>query len=185
MANFILANRYPTIGLDAPVLDWEGRLLAGEDWRFELYGGPAVDLLAPAVNREPFGPSRVVVGLYTAGYFRDTHSMLTVATIPGEYPWAWLQVRCWSLRVGESYEAVAALGLGGYGESAIFKAAGGYFEYTIGDVPRPLAELQSFTVRQIVPEPATWALLAVGSLGLWWVRRQGKARNKSCSVVGL
>lgn len=125
VANFILANRYSTVSLDAPVRDGEGRLLAGEDWRFELYSGPAVDLLAPAMNREPFGPSRIVVGVRTAGYFRDTHSMLAVATIPGEYPWAWLQVRCWSVWLGESYEAVTALGLGGYGESPIFKAAGG------------------------------------------------------------
>jgi hypothetical protein len=182
VVNFVLANRYPTVSLDAPVRDWEGRLLAGEDWRFELYGGPAVDLLAPAVNREPFGPSRIVVGLHSPGYFRDTHSMLTVAAIPGEYPWAWLQVRCWSVRLGESYETVTALGLGGYGESPIFKAAGGYFEATIGDFPRPLAGLESFTVRQIIPESATWALLAIGGLGVWWVRRPRPGRPKSCST---
>lgn len=180
-ANFIFANRYPTVSLDAPVWDWEGRLLAGEDWRFELYGGPAADQLAPAQNREPFGPFRIVVGLFTPGYFRDTHSRLTVATIPGEYPWAWLQVRAWTVRLGESYEAVAALGLGGYGESATFRAAGGLFDLTIGDFPRPLADLDSFSVRQIIPEPSTWALLVIGGLGLWWARRSHPSWNRPCS----
>lgn len=166
---FWLDNRFPSRGLDAPVLDWQGNRLVGAEWRIELFGGPAPDSLSPAIALDK--GSRLTTGFYAPGYFRGASSQLGVVCTPNDYPWAWLQVRVWNAGLGTTYEEVRAGELGGYGESSVFFARGGFYEgATTPWPPEPLLELQSFTVRQIVPEPSSWALLAVGGLGLWWAR---------------
>jgi hypothetical protein len=58
-----------------------------------------------------------------SGYFFRS-SFVSVDNAPfGGY--VWLQVRAWDTRLGTSYDEVAALGLGGYGESPLFYTYGG------------------------------------------------------------
>ena len=68
---------------------------------------------------------------------------------------------------------MAALGLGGFGESPIFYSQGGD-PYQHAGGPEPLIGLQSFSLRPI-PEPATWGLLAIGGLSIVFaMRRRGR-----------
>jgi len=106
------------------------------------------------------------------GYFFSTESFLAVpSTATGGGGYAWLQVRAWDARIGSTYEEVAALGIGGYGESPLFYAPGGDPFVIPATPPGPLIGLQSFSLRP-VPEPSTWALLALGGLVLGWTVRQ-------------
>jgi len=85
-----------------------------------------------------------------------------------------LQVKVWSSELGATYEDVVGKGLGGHGESSLLYLKGGSpYAHTL---PGLLEGLQSFSVRPIVPEPATWALLVVGGLGLCWAKRRGNAQ---------
>lgn len=157
-------------GIDAPVLDSTGIRLAGPNYRAELYGSTVPDSLAPALSY--FSQQRIALpfmdGIY-AGYFL-TPDGVVIPGVPG-LGWAWLQVRAWDARLGSSYEQVAALGVGGYGESSVFYAQGG--DPVIPVPPRPLIGLESFTLRPVIPEPSTLALLALGGTALWWgVQRQ-------------
>ena len=74
--------------------------------------------------------------------------------------WAWLQVRAWDARLAMTYEEVSALGIGGYGESAVFYQQGGD-PYDILGIPPRLIGLQSFSLRAI-PEPSAAALALLG-----------------------
>ncbi|MGW8180685.1 MAG: PEP-CTERM sorting domain-containing protein, partial [bacterium] len=80
-----------------------------------------------------------------------------------------LQVRAWDARLGDSYEEVEALGIGGYGESQPFFAQGGVPGQLLPDLPGELIGLQSFRLRAIVPEPSSGTLLALG-IGVLWCR---------------
>lgn len=163
-----MANWNTVYGLDAPVYDWTGGLLSGSEWVAEVYGGATPDSLSPVVGR--YGVGHVLVPFVRPGYFTGDYGI--VLSVP-DSGWAWLQVKVWDVALGSTYEEAVARGLGGYGQSTLFYAQGG------GNVslqlPQPLLGLQSFSVLQPIPEPSTWALLALGGLGLWWTarRRQG------------
>jgi len=76
--------------------------------------------------------------------------------------------------LGATYEDVVGKGLGGHGESSLLYLKGGSpYAHTL---PGLLEGLQSFSVRPIVPEPATWALLVVGGLGLCWAKGRRSAQ---------
>lgn len=176
---FLLKNNWPyDWGPNAPVFDWAGNRLRGPQWRVELYGGPASDSLSPAVDYRT--RERTMIQFQSPGFFDSTSASghLVIGTVP-RGDWAWLQVRVWSVELGATYEEALALGLGGYGESPLFYALG--TDPGALQLPAPLLGLQSFTVRQIVPEPSTWALLTIGGLGLWWARRTHPSWNRSCS----
>jgi len=109
------------------------------------------------------------------GYFADTWTLERgPVVIRSVLPWvepAWLQVRAWDTQLGATYEEVVALGLGGYGESPLFQATGSDpFDYKA--VPAPLIGLESFRLRPVIPEPSTWALIAVGGGVLVWMTRR-------------
>ena len=72
-----------------------------------------------------------------------------------------MQVKAWDARLGGSYEQVAALGIGGYGESNPFQLVTG----GVGAPPSPPAYLlgiQSFSLLAEVPEPGAVVLLLLG-----------------------
>lgn len=156
-STFEFSNIVPTSGIDAPVFDAQGMPLAGSNYFAELYGGPATNSLAPAIR---FG-SRVMAPFLTgpgAGYFQVV--FVEIPSVPGNGS-AWLQVKAWDARLGATYEEVALRGLGGYGESALFFAQGGSSGPN-PTLPGHLIGLESFSLRQVVPEPSALALLLVG-----------------------
>ena len=170
-STFQFLNFQPALGIDAPVYDAQGVPLEGPNYVAELWGGAAPDSLTPATT---FGGSLpVVVPFYTgtgAGYFESQ----TTVVILDAYPYfpAWLQVRAWDARLGTTYEQVAALGLGGYGESSLLYLQGGNPLMVPPTAPSPLFGLQSFSLLPVVPEPSTWTLLALGGLAVWWTTRR-------------
>jgi len=172
-STFRFENFNAYAGIDAPVFDAAGNRLAGTDYAAELWGGAASDSLSPTLeffsgqrNIQPFA-----TGL-AAGYFTSTKSMAVWQVFGGQS--AWLQVRAWDTRLGSTYEAVQVLGLGGFGESQPFYAQGGNPLADPPDIPKPLVGLQSFSLREVVPEPSTWALLTLGGATLCWLSRWRK-----------
>jgi len=117
-SSFALQNRR-----DAPVYDSLGIPLAGMQYRAELWGAATPDSLTPLVDIDR-GFMRVIVPFDDGGYFSSGTSYLSVRTVP-PFGFAWLQVRAWDARLGATYEEVAGLALGGYGESPLFYAQGG------------------------------------------------------------
>jgi len=171
-ASFELANHNSPL-VDAPVFDAQSVPLAGTNYLAELWGAATPDSLAPCVLIDR-GNSREIVPFLNAGYFIPTSSSvaLSVPTVPpgGQ---AWLQVRAWDARLGATYEDAFARGLGGYGESPLFYAQGGN-PFGQFPIPGPLVGLQSFNLRQVVPEPSAPLLLLVGLPLLFIRRRRGK-----------
>jgi len=174
-ATFQFQNLFPIYGIDAAVFDTQGIPLSGADYRAELYGGTAQNMLTPALN---ISLQRVAEPFFTgafAGYFQSANSVAVFEVPPGGS--AWLQVRAWDTRLGATYEEVAAIGLGGYGESPLFYAAGGN-PGPNPTLPGPLIGLESFSLRE-VPEPSTWALLVCGGFGVWWRARRHTAHARN------
>jgi hypothetical protein len=168
-ASFAVRNLYTVYGIDAPVFDALGMPLEGPNYQAELWGGAVSDSLAPTVDVSR-GNSRALVPFQTDGYFISTSAFVSITNVPPR-GWAWLQVRAWDARLGPTYEDVAALGLGGYGESPLFYAQGHDPFREPPEGPAPLIGLQSFSLRP-VPEPALWVLLAIGALSIFFVARR-------------
>jgi hypothetical protein len=168
-ATFELRNYNSQAGVDAPVYDWTGALLAGPGWRAELYGGVDTSSLTPLWDIAP--QRREIVPLWLPGYFRSDAGYLAVLSAP-PYGWAWLQLRVWNVGLGATYEEAVARGLGGYGQSGVFYARGG--DPRVPTLPAPLIGLQSFSVLPVVPEPSACLLLGLGVGGLFWGVRQRK-----------
>jgi PEP-CTERM motif len=159
-ASFELANNHPPL-VDAPVFDAQGIPLAGTNYLAELWGAASPESLTPLVVVDE-GNAREIVAFIDRGYFFSPESRLCVAEVAPR-GWAWLQVRAWDARLGATYEQVAALGIGGYGESPLFYAQGHEPFREPPEPGAPLIGLQSFSLRPI-PEPSTWGLLVVGGV---------------------
>jgi len=136
--------------------------------------------LTPALNYEANVPSRTFVGFdpQWPGYFCSYNGFIGIPTVP-PLGYAWLEVRAWDTRLGATYEDVAALGMGGYGESPAFYAQGGDPISSLGTSPFPLIGLQSFSLRP-VPEPSTWALAVLGGLVLVFRHLTTKLTRQRC-----
>src|SRR5262245_19374618 len=112
-STFLLANKVGTV-VDALVYDAQGIPLAGPNYRAELYGSATPDSLTPLLVLDE-GLIRESVPFQTDGYFFSTEGFLSVLNVgPGAF--AWLQMRAWDARLGATWEDVAAVGMGGYGE---------------------------------------------------------------------
>jgi len=170
-STFFFANK----PVNAPVFDAGGLLLAGTNYFVELYGNSTPSSLTPTLTWNTL--ERVILSFFTgtnAGYFATGRLMAVIDIPPGGS--AWLQVRAWDARLGGTYEDAVALGLGGYGESPLFFADGGDpLRLEAGGL---LIGLESFSLRPIVPEPSTSALLAVGGVIMWLVRQRRNASNR-------
>ena len=159
-------------GLDAPVFDAQGNRLAGTNYLAILYGGPTIDSLqlarddSSSVAMPPVPFTYMPLG--EAGYFRYAR-YVTIQTVPcGGTPW--LQVRAWDVRLGATYEEVVSLDIGGYGESNLFQKQGG-FDCGLPSPPELLYGLQSFALREVIPEPGSMLLLLLGLPALLFFRR--------------
>jgi hypothetical protein len=165
-ASFIFANYVASVGLDAPVFDADGNRLSGTNYVAVLYGGPTPDSLQPAKvgNSDMVPVPFAYMPNGQAGYF-GRGGGVEVENVPcGGTPW--LQIVAWDARLGASYEDVAALGIGGYGESNLFQKRGGN-PCGLPTPHEPLLGLESFSLHP-VPEPSTWALLGLGVGFLFW-----------------
>ena len=160
-------SNYDPPALNAPVFDAQGTPLAGSDYLAEVWGGAESNSLTPLVLIDR-GNAREIVPFTTGGYFipTSTSDRLCVLDVPPS-GWAWLQVRAWEAALGSTYEQAAGLGMGGYGESALFYGQG---RDPFREPPEPsalLIGLESFSLRP-VPEPSVWALLALVGSAVWW-----------------
>jgi len=144
-------------------------MLVGTNYLAELWGGASSNAISPLVTFG--GNSRIILPFNGDGYIASGEGSLSVLDIPAR-GWAWLQMRAWDARLGGKYEDVAALSVGGYGESPLFYAQGNDPNAEPPTLPEPLIGLQSFSLRAVVPEPSTWALLALGGIGLAWASRR-------------
>lgn len=159
---FIFSNYNPREGIDAPVFDGSGNRLSGENYVAMLYGGSTAEELTSALNfSEGYPPMPPVAFTFTpngqTGYFANG-AVIVPNVIPGVF--CWLQVRAWDARLGSTYEEVAKLNLGGYGESNLFQDAGGPAEHL--PLPGFMYHLQSFSLLPEVPEAHTACLLIIG-----------------------
>lgn len=181
-ATFRFNNYSPSSSINAPVSDAQGNLLAGENYLAELWGGAAPDSLTPAIA--VYSGQRVIIPFQSpagAGYFRDAYVGRDGADHPSIFSvlpggWAWLEVRAWDARLGATYEEVTALGIGGYGQSQLFYAQGGIPDLL--SIGAPLFGLQSFSLLPIIPEPSSYALLALGGAALWVLRLLRRQRPR-------
>ena len=134
--------------VDALIFDAEGVPL-GLDFLVELWGSATSDSLVPALDFST--GNRVIVpflGNGQEGLFVSSKEMIVSAEFfDGGY--SWLQVRAWDGRLGSTYEEVAALDIGGYGESAVFYADGSSPFAEPPALPAPLIGLESFSLRPI------------------------------------
>ena len=175
-SSFWLNNIGPNV--NAPVFDAQGNLLEGPSYLAELWGSATPDSLTPVLTF--YTRQRIFAPFLTgasAGYFRDTYAGRdgadhpTVLTVPS-FGWAWLEVRAWDSRLRATYEGVAALGIGGFGESAVFYAQGS--SPNLLTPGAPLIGLESFSLRPVVPEPSAVLLLLLGLPFLWMRSRKSK-----------
>lgn len=172
-STFGFANR--AAGLDAPVFDANGNRLFGTNYVARLYGGPRIDSLQPArgtsLNSPPQDPvpfAFLIAG--QAGYFVGPTALIANTECSDL---AWLQVVAWDTRLGASYEEVAAMGMGGFGESSVFQARGGIAQPCSQNPAPPglLFGLESFSLHPI-PEPSTYLLLLLGLPGILLFHRR-------------
>jgi hypothetical protein len=161
-------NAASAIGTAAPVFDVDGTTkLEGSAYWVQLYAGPTADSLAawgPALNfRTGAG-----AGIFntTTSAANPTGSARTVGSVaPGDV--AQVVVRAWEAAGGTSFEAAVASGAKFGGSSVLSITTGG-----AGEPPTLPANLVGLTSFSLVPEPSTYALLALGAAALFLRRRK-------------
>lgn len=152
-------------GAGAPISDIDGvTKLAGTTFMAVLYAGPSAGALAPIGATLTF---RTGAG---AGFFNTTGqdtSRIIGTVAPGAV--ATIQVRAWENTSGAitSWDLATAAGVK-TGQSAIFTVTTG----GVGSPPSLPANLVGLTSFSLVPEPATYALLALGAGALLLRRRK-------------
>jgi len=154
----------------APVFDVDGTTrLAGATYVAQLWAGPDGASLQPWGDPSPF---RTGAG---AGFWNPgTDSTRAIGTVaPGAV--ATIVVRAWEA-AGGTYTAAVASGLYKHGSSTQFTITTGGFGSPPG-APAPLGAVvnnvySGLTSFSLVPEPSTYALLALGAAALALRRRK-------------
>lgn len=147
----------------APVFDVGGVVrLEGAAYLAQLFAGPNVDSLQPWGDTA--SPFRTGTG---AGFWNPGTDFVRIVgnVAPGQA--ATIVVRAWEAAGGTSFDAAKAAGAK-WGESTPFTVTTGGFG-SPPSLPAPLAGLTSFS---LVPEPSTYALLALGAAALFLRRRK-------------
>jgi hypothetical protein len=155
-------------GNGAPIYDVDGVTpLSGTGFLAQLFAGP------DAGSLQPWGAALNFRTGAGAGFF-DTRGVDTSRTIGSVVPGgaAIIQVRVWEYHwidhwQGGGFNSAAELGFR-YGASAVFTVVTG----GAGSPPSLPANLVGLTSFSLVPEPAAWALLALGA-ALMGIRRRG------------
>ncbi len=141
----------------------------GTNYKAELWGGMSGDTLIPAADIEN-GQPRLITPFGNGGYFYTSH----IATVRSIVPPGGL-LGCTSALGTRDWGIVAALDLGGYGESPMFYTQGGNPLGVPSGIPRPLAGLQSFNLQPVVPEPSSLALIAL--CGALWAAQKSRRKG--------
>lgn len=160
--NFINFSVNPAI--DGRVTTAAGTLAGASYWG-QLFAGATADSLsavgAPVAFRN--NAAGAATGVVSGG-------AVTIAGIPAGGA-AFVQLRAWAAASGSSWDEASGNPVGEFGSSGIINLA------STGDptasppgLPAALVGLQPFTL-EVVPEPSTWALLALG-LGALALRRR-------------
>jgi len=152
--------------LDVPVFDVGGTTkLAGANFTVNLWY--SATLAGTYTMLDPLGAGAMRTGA-GAGYW--TYGADFARTIPGIAPGAtaYIQVRVWDSTSGATYDAAVTAG-GKVGQSTAFSVVLG----NVGSPPSVPAYMLGFTGLTMtqVPEPATFALLALGA-GALLIRRR-------------
>jgi len=151
-------------GLNAPVnLQAGGMVPAGDSFTAELLVGTTASALTPVTG---------TTGFAQAGYFLGGTKTLD-GFAPGSQPF--FQVRVWENMGGTvaSYAAATTAGVQ-YGSSLTFQLGGSGSTASLGggSPPLPAPALIGMTGFSLVPEPSTYALLALGAAALFLRRRK-------------
>jgi hypothetical protein len=158
----ILFNNVGT-GVNAPVRDMNDALIpAGTGFTVELLAGAATGALSPVSGTTTF---------VAPGTFLGSQRILD-GLAPGSFPF--FQVRVWENQGGTitSYAAAQAAGAqwGASSEFQLSNATG--LGNPTGVPPTPAPALVGMTGFSLVPEPSTYALLALGAAALFLRRRK-------------
>ena len=144
--------------IDAQVLTAAG-VGAGSDYFGQLFAGPTADSLAamgaprPFTGQGYFGPQSVTIDNISAGGA------------------AFVQLRAWAAANGSTWDAATSQALYEAGMSpTLSMTATGDPTASPPGTPVNLVGLQGFQM-EVIPEPSTWALLALG-LGALALRRR-------------
>jgi len=142
-------------GIDAPVKDVDGTtLLAGTDFKAQLYWGMTADSLAPVGAPVDFKTS-ILKGYVSAG----------VVTFPKPQGTAvFVQMRAWNAP-NATYEAAMGAAGGKWGFSNTISV-------TLAESPTPPPDLVGLQGFQLIPEPSTIALALLGAAALLLRRRR-------------
>jgi hypothetical protein len=150
-------------GTGAPIFDVDGTTrLAGTAYLAQLFGGVDGSSLAP------YGATLTFRTGAGAGFFNTTgqDTSRAIATVaPGVA--AVIEVRAWEAAGGTSYDAAVAGGFKAGKSTQITVVTGG-----AGSPPSLPANLVGLTSFSLVPEPSTYALLALGAAALFLRRRK-------------
>ena len=157
------ANRVTTAGINAPIYMPDGTTPAGSSIVAQLWAGTSADSLSPVGA----AVSLINSGGNPTGFFVGGSREIPGITPAGGA--AFVQVRAWEGTFATYQEAAAAGGL--TGASAVLNlAATGNPTASPPGLPVNMLGLTSFSLQ--VPEPATFALLGLGALGLLIRRRK-------------
>lgn len=138
-----------------------GTLLSGANFVANLWYGTTAGSLAPIADVA--APFRTGTG---AGYWNAGTDSTRV--LPGIAPGStvFLQVRVWDSATGATYDLAKAAG-GLWGDSNVFSVTAGG-----GSPPTAPAALVGLNQFALVPEPSTYALMALGACALLFRRRK-------------
>jgi hypothetical protein len=162
-------------GLPAGTTVYTGERLAGSGYVAQLFSAPGANAPEYALVASPNSVTTFRTGS-AAGFFAGVTA--TLANVPKDAAVATLQVRVWdnssglyptwtqALPAWQSGLTAAALG-----NLFTVNAIGGDFNTP----PLPLG-MRSFNM---IPEPSTYALLALGGFGLWLYRRRKLPGNNN------
>jgi len=152
-------------GVGAPVFDVDGTTrLAGTVYLAQLFAGP------DAASLTPWGAALTFRTGAGAGFFNTTgvDTARAIGTVaPGAV--ATIQVVAWEAAGGTDYAVAVAGGFKNGASTTFTVTTGGNVPGLPPQVPANLVGLTSFS---LVPEPSTYALLALGAAALFLRRRK-------------